>query len=138
MDSLYEIPSEKCWFWISLPLHDCSKYSGIGLRNSQILCPSLRWGNIRRYFQFGPILKNKPNHWASTFQPKVENWGTVIYFLLLRMGPNRKYLLKLPHHLYDDCLFCILMTFLQLSHIRKAYSVKNCPIFVGSISKNAF
>ena len=48
-------------------------------------------------FNLVPSWKNKPNHCPSTFQPKVEIWGTAIWFISLRMGPNLKYLLILLH-----------------------------------------
>jgi hypothetical protein len=41
--------------------------------------------------------KNEPNHCPSTFQSKVKSLGTVIWFIFMRMGPNLKYLLRLPH-----------------------------------------
>jgi len=48
-------------------------------------------------FNFDTILKKKyeTNHCPSTFQHKVKTLGTGIWFIIVRMGPNRKYLLRL-------------------------------------------
>ena len=42
-----------------------------------------------------PKIWNKSLSGPSNFQHKVKSWGTGIWFIILRMGPNRKYLLRL-------------------------------------------
>ena len=44
---------------------------------------------------YDPEKKYETNHCPSTFQHKVKSLGTGIWFIILRMGPNRKYLLRL-------------------------------------------
>ena len=40
------------------------------------------WGNLRRYFQSGPMLKNESNHWPQTYNPKGQTISKAIYGVL--------------------------------------------------------
>ena len=54
------------------------------------------WGNLKRYFQFGSILRKlEPNRLPLTFQSFLKSWWTWVRSIFLSMGPNWEFLLKL-------------------------------------------
>lgn len=95
-------------------------------------CASIKdWGNLRKYFQFGFILKEMNP--IITYYFRLKSLETLIWFIFLSMGPNWKYPLRSYHlllYVYQYKLWVLPKIDLLLCYQKKPFLVYEKKIFL--------